>query len=99
MPEVALPPTTPSTDHFTPVFVVPVTLAANCFVVPTVTTAEEGEMVTTTCAAANELAVSSNMRTDNVLRRVVNRAIKERFAETLVFIAHHRKKFWFGVSR
>jgi hypothetical protein len=40
-PLVALPPTTVSTDQVTAVFVVPVTLAVNCMVVPAATSTED----------------------------------------------------------
>src|SRR5215472_7942794 len=40
------PPVTPSTDQVTPIFVVPVTVAVNCWVVLTATVAVVGEMVT-----------------------------------------------------
>jgi hypothetical protein len=46
VPAVELPPGTPSTDHCTPVLVVPVTVAVNCFVVLAVTLAEVGVMLT-----------------------------------------------------
>jgi hypothetical protein len=46
VPVVELPPATPFTDHITPVFTVPETEAENCFVHPTCSTAEVGEIVT-----------------------------------------------------
>src|SRR6266540_1385266 len=46
VPTVGLPPVTPSTDHCTPVLVVPVTVAVNCAVVFTGTAAEVGLMLT-----------------------------------------------------
>jgi len=47
VPTVALPPDIPFTCHVTAVFVVPVTLAMNCFVPPGLTVAEAGVTVTT----------------------------------------------------
>jgi hypothetical protein len=48
VPVVLEPPTTPSTAHFTPTFVVPVTADVNCLVVLTVTLAVVGLMVIAT---------------------------------------------------
>src|SRR5215470_8652682 len=47
VPTVALPPDMPFTCQLTAVFVVPVTLAMNCFVAPGLTVAEAGVTVTT----------------------------------------------------
>jgi hypothetical protein len=57
VPVAAAPPITPSTDHCTPRFVVPVTVAVNCFVVFAVTLAVVGltviaTLVTVTAALA-----------------------------------------------
>ena len=41
VPVVAFPPATPSTDQFTPMFVVPFTVAVNCAVPPTATFMED----------------------------------------------------------
>jgi hypothetical protein len=48
VPIVVLPPFTPSTDHCTPVFVVPVTVAVNCWVAFAITLAETGLMLSAT---------------------------------------------------
>jgi hypothetical protein len=58
VPVALEPPTTPSTDHCTPTFVVPVTVAENCFVVFAVTFAVAGLIVTaTTVTVTAALAV------------------------------------------
>jgi hypothetical protein len=55
-PPVVIEPADPvapagsATDQFTPVVVVPVTLAVNCWKVPMCTDAGDGDTVTTTCA-------------------------------------------------
>ena len=46
VPTDELPPTTPPTSQFTPVFVVPDTLAVNCCDLPTCTLALPGDIVT-----------------------------------------------------
>ena len=48
VPIVESPPATPSTDHCTAVFVVPVTVAVNCFVALTAMLADVGLMLTAT---------------------------------------------------
>jgi hypothetical protein len=48
VPTLLLPPATPLTDHVTPVFVVPVTVAVNCCAFPAASVTEEGESVTLT---------------------------------------------------
>src|SRR5262245_42220999 len=50
VPIVELPPTTPSTSHVTPVFVVPETVAVNCCFCLSVTGARRGLIVTVTAA-------------------------------------------------
>jgi hypothetical protein len=50
VPTVELPPRTPSTYHFTPVLVVPLTVAVNCLVYLAVTLALVGEIVMESCA-------------------------------------------------
>lgn len=50
VPAEALPPTTPFTNQSTEVFVVPLTVAANCFVPPGANEAEVGETATDTVA-------------------------------------------------
>jgi hypothetical protein len=62
VPVAAAPPTTPSTDHVTLGFGVPVTVAVNCFVVFAVTDAVVGLMLiatTVTVTAALALFVVS----------------------------------------
>src|SRR5471032_3348883 len=58
VPFAAAPPITPSTDHFTPTFVVPVTDGVNCLVVFSVTLTVVGEMVTTTCACTYDAPIT-----------------------------------------
>jgi len=58
VPEPAAPPNTPSTYHLTPVFVVPVTVAANCFIVFPGRETEVGLMLTATMVTVTaELAL------------------------------------------
>jgi hypothetical protein len=58
VPDVELPPETPSTDHCTLMLVVPETVAANCLVPFTVTVAEVGLMATATVVTVtDELAL------------------------------------------
>jgi hypothetical protein len=52
VPSVALPPTTPFTDHVTAWFVLPVTLPVNCCISPTVMVSAGGLTVTTTGTAS-----------------------------------------------
>jgi hypothetical protein len=58
VPVEEAPPITPSTDHFTPTLVVPVTVAMNCFVVFSVTLALVGEMEIATCAWAEAVTIN-----------------------------------------
>src|SRR6266545_793180 len=59
VPVLAAPPKTPSTYHLTPVLVVPVTVAVNCFVVFVGTLALVGEMEIATCACTEAVAVKA----------------------------------------
>src|SRR6266542_7094494 len=59
VPVLAAPPKTPSTYHLTPVLVVPVTVAVNCFVVFVGTLALVGEMEIATCACTEAVAVNA----------------------------------------
>src|SRR6266540_2668747 len=59
VPVLAAPPKTPSTYHLTPVWVVPVTVAVNCFVVFVGTLALVGEMEIATCACTEAVAVKA----------------------------------------
>jgi hypothetical protein len=52
VPTVALPPTTPLTDHVAPWFVLPVTLSVNCCVCPTVIVSAAGFTATITSTAS-----------------------------------------------
>ena len=53
---MALPPWVPFTNQFTDVFVVPETVAENCFVWPPCTLAEVGDMLTDTAVGALEIS-------------------------------------------
>jgi hypothetical protein len=70
VPVVLEPPTTPSTDHCTPTFVVPVTVAVNCLVVFAVTFAVVGLIViatvVTVTAALAVCVVSALLVTETV---------------------------------
>jgi hypothetical protein len=58
VPVLAAPPNTPSTYHLTPVLVVPVTMAANCFVAFPATVTEVGLMlIVMTVTVTAELAL------------------------------------------
>jgi hypothetical protein len=52
VPTVVYPPTTPFTDHVAPWLVLPVTLAENCCVCPTITVCAGGLTATTTVTAS-----------------------------------------------
>jgi hypothetical protein len=54
VPTVVLPPVTPSTDHVTAVFVVPVTVAVNCCVEFIARLTEVGLILTATVVTVTE---------------------------------------------
>ena len=87
VPEVELPPTTPSTDQVTLVLVVPVTVAANCFVVLAVTLTEVGLMLTPTAvtvtAALADLLESAMLVAVTVCEPAVAGAVYSPLVETV----------------
>ena len=60
VPTVEFPPVMPFTLQVTAVFVLPVTLAVNCFVVPLVTLANEGDIATVMGAAVTVTVAEEN---------------------------------------
>jgi hypothetical protein len=70
VPTVELPPDTLSTDHVTPVFVVPATVAVNCCFCFSVNGARVGFTVTVTAAIAAKLNVTIVKRRESLKTRV-----------------------------